>query len=40
MDFKLIFSGEATLEDLFELHDKKGYEFVIENGVITGVYKN
>lgn len=40
MDFKLIFSGEATIEDLCELHDKKGYEFVIENGVITGVYKN
>lgn len=36
MDFRLIFEGKATLEDLYRLH-KLGYEFVIENGVITNV---
>lgn len=40
MDIKLIFDGEATLEDLMELHAKKGYEFVIEAGVITHVCKD
>lgn len=37
MEPKLIYGGEATLEDLYELHEKKGYEFVIEDGVITNV---
>ncbi len=37
MEEKLIYEGKATLEDLYELHDKKGYEFVVENGVITNV---
>lgn len=39
MEEKMIYDGKATLEDLYELHDKKGYEFVVENGVITNVYK-
>ena len=37
MDEKLIYGGQATLEDLYELHEKKGFEFVIEDGVITDV---
>ena len=37
MDFKLIYSGKATIEDLYELHEKKGYEFVIEDGTVTKV---
>lgn len=37
MDISLIFSGQATLEDLYELHDKKGLEFIVEGGVITNV---
>lgn len=36
MDEKLIFGGEATLEDLERLN-KIGFEFVIEDGVITNV---
>ena len=39
MSEKMILGGEATLEELYELHDKKGYEFVVENGAITNVYK-
>lgn len=37
MDYKLIFGKEATLEYLYELHDKKGFEFVIEDGAVTKV---
>lgn len=37
MEMQLIMEGKATIEDLIELHEKKGYEFVIENGVITDV---
>ena len=37
MELELIYSGKATLEDLQELNEKKGYEFVIENGGITDV---
>lgn len=37
MEVKLIYDGKATLEDLIELNEKKGYEFVIEAGVITHV---
>lgn len=40
MDEKLIYSGRATLEELYELHEKKGFEFVIEDGVITNVIQN
>lgn len=29
--------NKATLEELYELHEKKGYEFVIEDGVISDV---
>lgn len=36
MNFKLIYEGKATLEDLYMLHDV-GYEFVIEDGMITQV---
>lgn len=40
MDEKLIYSENVTLEDLYELHEKKGYEFVVENGVITNVLRS
>lgn len=36
MDIKLIFNGEATLEDLCALNEL-GYEFIIEDGEITNV---
>lgn len=36
MDIKLIYGGQATLEDLMALH-KLGFEFVVENGAITEV---
>ena len=36
MDFSLIYGGEATVEDLCKLNEL-GYEFVIEDGVITDV---
>jgi hypothetical protein len=35
MDINLILTGKATLEDLYELHDKKGFEFVCEDGQVT-----
>lgn len=38
MDVGLIYEGKATLEDLVELHEKKGYEFLIEDGVISDVH--
>ena len=34
MEERLIYGGEATLEDLYRLH-MLGYEFVIEDGQIT-----
>lgn len=34
MDFQLIFDGKATIEEICRLHEL-GYEFVIEDGVIT-----
>ena len=37
MDISLIFGGEATLEDLIELHDEKGFSFAIGDGEITEV---
>lgn len=37
MDINLIFGGEVTIEDLIELHDKKGFEFVISDGYISEV---
>ena len=36
MDFSLIYGGEATVEDLCELNEL-GFEFVVEDGVITNV---
>lgn len=36
MELELIFGGQATLEDLYELYEL-GYEFVVEGGVITDV---
>lgn len=36
MDIALILSGEATLEDMYALAGV-GYEFVIEDGVVTNV---
>lgn len=40
MDAILILQGKATLEELVELHEKKGYEFVIEDGKVTGIIKD
>ena len=37
MEINLILGGNATLEDLVELNEKMGYEFVIEDGQITEV---
>ena len=37
MEISLIYGGEAKLEDLIELNEKKGVQFVIEDGVITDV---
>ena len=36
MELDLIFGGEATLEDLDRLN-QLGFEFVIEDGRITGI---
>lgn len=36
MDINLIYGGEATLEDLYRLA-ALGFEFVVEDGVITDV---
>lgn len=36
MNEKLIYGGEVTLEDLYRLN-QLGFEFVIEDGVITNV---
>lgn len=36
MELELIYRGEATLEDLYRLNEL-GYEFVIEDGVISHV---
>ena len=40
MELNLIYGGQATLEELIELHEKKGFEFVIEDGVITDVLRS
>lgn len=37
MDMGLILNGNATLEDLYELNEKKNIEFVINDGQITEV---
>ena len=39
MDLNLIFSGKATLEDLYSLYCL-GYEFVVEDGAVTHVLQN
>lgn len=39
MDFSLIYGGNATLEDLYILHEF-GFEFVVEGGAITDVLHN
>lgn len=36
MELELIYGGEATLEDLYVLNNL-GFEFVVEDGVITNV---
>ena len=36
MDMNLIYGGQATLEELYKLHEL-GFEFVVEGGVITDV---
>lgn len=40
MNIGLIMEGKATLEDLQELHEKKGIEVVIENGKVTAIEGN
>lgn len=37
MELNLIYGGIATLEDLYKLNEL-GFEFVIEDGVITNVW--
>ena len=37
MEPKLIYGGEATLEDLYALHDEKNLEFVIRGGRVTEI---
>lgn len=39
MNEALIYGGYATLEDLYRLN-QLGFEFVVEGGAITNVYKN
>lgn len=36
MEEKLIYGGQATLEDMYKLNDL-GFEFVIEDGEVTNV---
>jgi hypothetical protein len=36
MELELIYGGQATLEDLYTLNEL-GFEFVVEDGVITNV---
>lgn len=36
MELNLIYGGNATLEDLYALNEL-GFEFVIEDGVVTNV---
>lgn len=36
MDLNLIYGGQATLEDLYVLHEL-GFEFVVEDGGVTDV---
>lgn len=36
MDYELIYSGKATLEDLYELN-RLGYTFVIKAGRVTEI---
>ena len=36
MDTNLIYGGNATLEDLYRLHEL-GFEFVVEDGCVTQV---
>lgn len=36
MEEKLIYGGQATLEDMYRLN-KLGFEFVIEDGEVTNV---
>lgn len=37
MKNNMIYGKEATLEELYELNETKGYEFVIEDGRVTHV---
>lgn len=37
MEIGLIYEGVATVGDLMELNEKKGFEFIIEDGAITNV---
>jgi hypothetical protein len=37
MDIGIIFEGRATVQDLQELHDRKGYEFVLADGRVKEI---
>lgn len=37
MEISLIYGSHATLEEIIELHEKKGIEVVIEDGAITKI---
>lgn len=37
MEISLIYGGKATLEELVELNEKKGMEFVVEGGKISEI---
>lgn len=39
MDEKLIYGGEATLEDLYRLN-QLGFEFAVEDGAVTNIVTN
>ncbi len=40
MDIKIVFEGQTTLEELQELHDKKGYDIILGNGMVESVEKD
>lgn len=38
MDVTLIFEGKATLEELYDLHEKKGYDVIARAGKVVEVH--
>ena len=37
MDVKLIMNGNVTVDELKELHERKGTNFIIEDGQIASI---